>query len=186
MKNENDEMGRRRNALRFVRPNTIALSFHSLPLLFSSCSLFSLSLFSSLPQSSLHFSNTGVNKPLVNMQHYHQVTKNSSLVAKMITDLGLSRSMAAAGYKVSFPNTATDVLGMADTYGGVRIRVDREMMRDMKASFFLHYNATATATGKDVADDPNAFGIKVTIGKQPTFDPSLSPCTMNRVQFRIQ
>jgi hypothetical protein len=92
---------------------------------------------------------------------------------------------AAAGYRVSFPNTATDVLGMADTYGGVRVRVDRELMKDMKASFFLHYNAGATGQGKD-ADDPNSFGIKVTIGKQPTFDPPLSPCTMNRVQFRIQ
>jgi hypothetical protein len=48
-----------------------------------------------ISKTSLHFSNTGVNKPLVNMQHLHRVTKNSTLVAKMITDLGFSRSMVS-------------------------------------------------------------------------------------------
>jgi hypothetical protein len=90
---------------------------------------------------------------------------------------------------VSFRNTGVVVQGMADTYGGVRIRMDREMVKDaLRASFYLHYNALAaggSGSGFD-GDEPNALGIKVTMGSQPTLEVPQSPCTMNRVMFKIQ
>ena len=136
-------------------------------------------------KTGLHLSNSGGGGVrLFNLQHLLRVTDHCTLVAKLIVDTRLTRSMAAAGYRLAFRNTATDIAGMADTYGGVRLRVDRELLPDVRALFFLHYNAHATGAG--APDDPNALGIKVTIGKQPTIDIPLSPCTMNRDVFRIQ
>ena len=133
-------------------------------------------------KTGLHLSNSaGV--PLFNLQHLLRVTERATLVSKLIFDARLTRSMAAAGYRLSFRNTASEALGMADTYGGVRLRVDRELLPDVRAALFLHYNAGAKGAGG--ADDPNLLGVKFTIGRQPTLDVPLSPCTMNRDAFKI-
>lgn len=135
-------------------------------------------------KTGLHLSNSGGGGvALFNLQHCVRVTDRATLVAKLIADTRATRSMAAAGYRLAFRNTATEVAGMADTYGGVRLRVDRELLPDVRAQFFLHYNAAATGAG--APDDPNALGVKFTVGKQPAVDVPLSPCTMNRDVFRI-
>ena len=136
-------------------------------------------------RTGLHLSNAGGGGvQLFNLQHVLRVSDRAALVAKLIVDTRGTRSMAAAGYRLHFRATGTEVLGMADTYGGVRLRVDRELMPDVRAAFFLHYNAGATGAG--APDDPNSFGVKFSVGKQPTLDAPLSPCTMNREVFRIQ
>lgn len=89
---------------------------------------------------------------------------------------------AAAGYHLRFRNTETDVTGMVDTYGGARVRVERPIADKVRAAFFLNYNATAQGG----ADGANAFGVKFTVGSQPTMPVPMSPATMNRPDFRIQ
>lgn len=70
---------------------------------------------------------------------------------------------------------------MVDTYGGARVRVERPIADKVRATFFVHYNATA-GSGSDGA---NAFGVKFTVGAQPTMPLPMSPATMNRPDFRI-
>lgn len=120
--------------------------------------------------------------PLVHLHHLYRMTERTTLVSKLIFDLGFQRSMAAAGYHLRFRNTETDVTGMVDTYGGARVRVERPIADKVRATFFLHYNATVQGG----ADGANAFGVKFTVGAQPVMPLAMSPATMNRAEFRIQ
>lgn len=73
---------------------------------------------------------------------------------------------------------------MADTYGGVRTMIERELLRGVKLSWYLHYNAFQPgAVEMTGADDANAMGIKVTIGSMTRIERPYSPCTMNRTIF---
>lgn len=92
---------------------------------------------------------------------------------------------AAAGYKLNFRNTHTTVVGMADTYGGVRTSIERELLKDTKLQVYLHYNPYVTqANPRD--SEVNCLGFKLSIGQQPKLDLPMSPCTMNRTAFKIQ
>jgi len=50
------------------------------------------------------------------------------------------RAQSAVGYRLNFRSTHTTVTGMADTYGGIKALVEREVLKDVKVAAYLHYN----------------------------------------------
>jgi hypothetical protein len=72
-------------------------------------------------KTSLNLATTkSFSSSVVSLQHVVNVTERSHLASKIITDMALSQSMVAVGYKMRFRNTLTTLHGMVDSYGSVR------------------------------------------------------------------
>jgi hypothetical protein len=127
-------------------------------------------------QTSLHLDFTGTRSRTLSVHHLYRVTDRSTLAAKTIVDTGSLGSMAAAGYRLRFRNAAAAVTGEADTYGNVRLLLEREPLKDVKLAF----SAELKLLGEGGS---NTFGAQLSVGQQPALPRLLSPITITRDIF---
>ena len=126
-------------------------------------------------QTALHLDFTGGRSRTVSAHHLYRLTERSALAAKFIADTRSLNSMAAIGYKLRFRNTASTVVGEVDTYGKVRLLVEREPVKDLRVTMSGEVNLQSGSG--------HAFGLQVSIGNQAALPRNLSPITISRDVF---
>ena len=127
-------------------------------------------------QSACHLDFTAGRSHTLSAHHLYRVTERSTLAAKFIADTRSLNSMAAAGYRLRFRNTATTVTGEVDTYGKVRVLLEREPVKDLRVALSGEV-VTAAAGG------PSTFGLQVSVGPQAALPRQVSPITITRDVF---
>jgi hypothetical protein len=111
----------------------------------------------------------------MSVHHLYRVTDRSALAAKMMINTSNGNSMIAAGYRLRFRNTLSTLHGMVDSYGSVRVVVEREPIKDVRigASLEAPLSAGGAAT----------LGFKIGLGAPSPITAPLSPCTLSRDIF---
>lgn len=125
----------------------------------------------------MHLDFTGGRSHTVSAHHTYRVSERSTLAAKFIADTRSLNSMAAAGYRLRFRNTATTATGEVDTYGKVRLLLEREPVKDLRIALS---GEIITAAGGGGA---STFGLQVSVGPQGALPRNLSPITITRDIF---
>lgn len=106
----------------------------------------------------------------------HDVTDNSTLVAKFITSFPAYSSLCSVGYKVRMPRTRSELTGIVDTYGNVKGIFERRLLTNTRLGVSVHANPTKQ--GHD-----NKLGVHLQIGFLPKKQVSNSPCLLHEPIF---
>ena len=132
-------------------------------------------------KTAIHLATTSSFSNILSFHHLYRVSDRSSLAAKFMCTPTLGTSMASAGYRVKFRNTLSSITGVVDTYGTVRLLVDREPVKDIKISASME-----ARIGPQASPGPEGtatLGFRVIIGTPSPIVAPLSPCTMSRDIF---
>lgn len=133
-------------------------------------------------KTAVHLATTGSFNNVISAHHLYRVTDRSHLAVKFMCTPSSWGSMAAAGYRMKFKNTATSLHGVVDTYGTVRTMVEREPIKDVKigASMEARLGPNSNTTGPEGAA---TFGFRISVGAPSPIVGPVSPCTMARDIF---
>lgn len=118
---------------------------------------------------------TSLRARTVSLHHVTRVNERATLAAKAIADTSNWNSMVSAGYRMRFRNTATTLHGQVDSYGNVRLVVEREPVKDVRVAFGAEMR---------LMDKPeNSFGLRLSVGSTAPLPRNLSPILMSRDVF---
>lgn len=132
-------------------------------------------------KTAVHLATTNSFSNILSLHHLFRVSDRSSLAAKFMCTPTLGTSMASAGYRVKFRNTLTTVTGVVDTYGTVRLLVEKEPVKDFRVSASM--DARIGPQAQPGPDGTTTLGFRVIVGTPSPIVAPLSPCTMSRDIF---
>jgi len=133
-------------------------------------------------KSAVHIASTGSFSSVLSLHHVFHASDRSSIAAKFMLSPKSSDSMFAVGYRMRLQGTNSTVNGMVDSYGTVKVVVDREAMKDVRLGASVEARLGPGAS-KDGPEGAATFGLNISVGA-PLLQPApLSPITMNRDVF---
>lgn len=138
-----------------------------------------------LHKTALHVASTSSFAAVSSVHHLYRVTDRSTLAAKYMYNLVSGGTMAAVGYRMRFKNTMSTLHGMVDTYGSVRIMVEREPLKDVKVGLSFEGKLSPASAASPGPDGPVVLGLQISAGALPRLPQQQSPVTMTRPIFGL-
>jgi hypothetical protein len=133
-------------------------------------------------KSAVHIASTGSFSSVLSLHHVFHASDRSSIAAKFMLSPKSTDSMFAVGYRMRLQGTNSTVNGMVDSYGTVKVVVDREAMKDVRLGASVEARLGPGAS-RDGPEGAATFGLNISVGA-PLLQPApLSPITMNRDVF---
>jgi hypothetical protein len=136
-----------------------------------------------LSKTAVHLSSTSAFPAVLSVHHLARVTDRTTLAGKYMYNMSTGGTMAAAGYKLRLRNTGSTVAGMIDTYGTVRVMVEREPLKDVRVGLSLEGRLSPAALAAPGPEGPVTLGFQVSAGTASRIPVQQSPCTMARTIF---
>ena len=133
-------------------------------------------------KSALHIASTGSFSSVLSLHHVFHASDRSSIAAKFMLSPTSPDSMFAVGYRMRLQGTNSTVNGMVDSYGTVKVVVDREAMKDVRVGASMEARLGPGAP-RDGPEGAATFGLNISVGAPLLQPPTLSPVTMNRDVF---